>query len=126
MHSKANKIKMFGYKKSKYDAINLGIDLIQLSKEWNDLLSLHQYSFFKVFRNSWSRNYPHFSTKLPTGLAKNMPSSMDLVTKAQEALVLLYRFSSMVAFGKIIIGDHKMRFSCSHPHDLATFADLRI
>ena len=26
---------------------------------------------------------------------------------------------------KIIIGDHKMRFSCSHPHDLTIFADLR-
>ena len=48
MHSKADK-KMFSHKKSKYDAIALGIGLIQLSKEWNDLLRLHQYSFLQFF-----------------------------------------------------------------------------
>ena len=125
MHSKANK-KMFSHKKSKYDAITFGIGLIQLSKEWNDLLRLHQYSFFTVVRNRGrGTNHPHFSTKIPTSLAKyaTVDEFGDNSPRGFEAFVSFLDHDSL---RKIIIGDHKRRFSCSHPHDLATFADLRI
>ena len=62
--------KIFDYKKSKRDAINLGIDLIQLSKEWSKLLRLHQYSFFTVVRNPWSRTLSAFLDKIADGLSE--------------------------------------------------------
>ena len=62
--------KISDYKKSKYDAINLGIDLIQLSKEWDELLRLHQYSFFTVVRNPWSRTLSAFLDKIADGLSE--------------------------------------------------------
>ena len=125
MHFKANKIKYLATRKLKYNAINLGIDLIQLSKAWNDLLRLHQYSFLQLFEilvEELSAFFDiianYFSNKHASidGFGDNSPIGL-------EAFVSFLDHDSL---RKIIIGDHKRRFSCSHPHDLATFADLRI
>ena len=58
------------YKESKKDAIDLGVDLIQLSRDWRKILCLHQYSFFTVVRNPWSRTLSAFLDKIADGLNK--------------------------------------------------------
>ena len=57
-----------GYKESKKDAIDLGVDLIQLSRDWKKMMRLHQYSFFTVVRNPWSRSLSAFLDKIADGL----------------------------------------------------------
>ena len=56
------------YKESKKDAIELGIDLIQLSTDWSKVLKLYQYSFFTVVRNPWTRTLSAFLDKIADGL----------------------------------------------------------
>ena len=58
------------YKESKKNAIDLGVDLIQLSRDWSKTLRLHQYSFFTVVRNPWSRTLSAFLDKIADGLTQ--------------------------------------------------------
>ena len=55
------------YRQSKRSAISLGKELIELSREWTAISTLHRYSFFTVVRNPWTRTLSAFLDKIANG-----------------------------------------------------------
>ena len=80
------------YNACKREATAAGIDLFQLTRDWDRVLSLRKYVFFTVVRNPWSRTLSAFLDKVAKAESDKYAMAAGYGDDSVEGFVSFLRF----------------------------------